>query len=374
MKKTAPNTLTESKFEKKKEGLMNKIVPILVAVTLLASLFAIGCPPPRVEEVVPETITIVDSAGRVVEIPQPLERIAVLDAGPAKIIRALGATDRIVGINSIMATRRAHFWPELQDRPNLGTWRTRNYEEIIALEPQVLITLSRGVDIKEKLEPAGIIVVTIDAHILETLTRDIKTLGLILGKETEAEEFANFLQSKIDLIEERVAEIPPEERKTVYMEGGGRDFFTWGPGSAGDKVLRKAGGINIFADIGMSSAHIDPEEILVRDPDVIVKCPWAARIGGFLATCPSDMAAKKAEMIARPGWSELSAVKDGRVYIFGQGLMGPKRVINLWYLAYLLYPDIFADLDVEAFHREFVERFQGLEFQGIWVYPAPGTN
>ncbi|MCL0074407.1 ABC transporter substrate-binding protein [Dehalococcoidia bacterium] len=353
---------------------MKKIVPILVAVTLMASLFAIGCPPPRVEEVAPATITIIDSAGRLVEVPQPLERIAVWNAGAAKVIRALGATDRITGITRTMATGRAYLWPELQDRANIGSpWR-RDYEKIIALEPQILITFSRwGVDAEEKLEPAGITVVAIDAFKLETLTRDIKTMGLILGKETEAEEFANFLQSKIDLIEERAAEIPPEERKTVYWEMGHRDFFTVGPGSAGDETIRKAGGINIFADVGVRHAEVDPEDILVRDPDVIIKCPHGLGLGGYLATCPSDMAAKRAEMIARPGWNELSAVKDGRVYVLGQGMGGLKRVILLWNVAYLLYPDVFGDLDVEAFHREFLER-QGLPFQGIWVYPEPGAN
>ncbi|MCL0065780.1 ABC transporter substrate-binding protein, partial [Dehalococcoidia bacterium] len=334
--------------------------------------FAIGCPPPRVEEAPPATITIIDAAGRVVEVPQPLERIAVASSGAAEIIRALGATDRIVGITSGMA-RRAYFWPELKDLPQI-CWRDPDPEKVIAIEPQVLITMSRwGLHVAEQLEPAGITVVAIDAHMPETLTRDIKTLGLILGKDTEAEEFANFLQSKIDLLVERAAEIPPEERKTVYWEMGHRDFRTVGPGSSGDELIRKAGGINIFADLGARFGEVDPEEILIRDPDVVIKGPMGSRVGGYLATCASDMAAKRDEMMGRPGWSELRAVKGGRVYIFGPGIGGPRRVVILAYIAKLLYPDIFADLDVEAFHRELLER-QGLPFQGIWVYPAPGMD
>ncbi|MCL0050726.1 ABC transporter substrate-binding protein [Dehalococcoidia bacterium] len=350
---------------------MKKIGPILVAVTLLASLFTIGCPPPRAEEAPPATITIIDSAGRLVEIPQPVERIAVASSGAAEIIRALGATDTIVGVTRHMATTRAYFWPYLKDKPQIGTAHRPEHEQILAVEPQVFIAMSRWGGLEEaveKLEPAGITVVAIDGFRLETLSREIKTLGLILGKERESVEFANFLQSKIDLIEEKAGEIPIEERKTVYWEMGHRDFRTAGPGSSAHELLTRAGGINIFADLGVPFGDADPEEILIRDPDVIIKGPHGSRVGGFLATCPSDMAEKRAGMMARAGWNELTAVRDGRVYIFGGGIGGPRRVVILTYIAKLLYPDIFADVDVEAFHRELFER-QGVEFGGIYLYP-----
>ncbi len=87
----------------------------------------------------------------------------------------------------------------------------------------------------------------------------------MLGKEKEAEEFANFLQSKIDFVEERVKDIKPEERKRVYWEDGHWDYHAWGVGIHIDDLLDKAGGINIFADIGGSCSKVDPEEIRVKD-------------------------------------------------------------------------------------------------------------
>jgi len=335
------------------------------------SLFAASCTPG--EEALPSSITIVDTAGREVEVPQPLERIAVWDTAVSQVIRALGAEDKIVGILDLMADPMySDFWPELQDRPTISSWYEPDYEKVIDVEPQVLFTLvGRPPDAEGQLEPAGIKVIMLSLSTLGTLTRNIETVGLMLGKEEEAEELANFLQSKLDLIEERVKEIEPEERKRVYFESGHKDYYTNGPGSVNDEFVGKAGGINIFADLGVSGSEVEPEEILVREPDVIIKDPMGVTYGGYTATDTSDMEAERDEMMSRPGWSELKAVKNGQVYIEGGDLYGPMIVVNLCYLAKILYPDRFEDLDVDAFHRAYLEKYQGLEFKGIYIYPCP---
>ncbi len=353
-----------------------KIIPIVFAVALAASLFAASCIPEEGDETSSSSITIVDSAGRTVEVPQPLERIATSDSGTAEVIRALGATDKIVGIADHMV-KYDYFWPELQDRPIIGSFSELDLEKVIDIEPQVLFTVSLAAeyeppDMEEQLEAAGIKVIRMDFHEMETAATDIRTVGLILGKEEEAEEFANFLQSKIDFVEEVVEEIEAEERKMVYLESGYTDYTAHGPGSTVDELLDKAGGINIFADLGVTYSEVDPEEILVRDFDVVIKCAMGAKYGGYTATDTSDMEALRNEMMSRPGWSELEAVQNGQVYIEGRDLLGgTKYPIRLCYFAKILYPDRFEDLDAEAFHQEYLEKYQGLEFKGIYVYPCP---
>jgi iron complex transport system substrate-binding protein len=349
---------------------VKKIIPIVVVIALVTSLLAASCTPG--EEASPSSITIVDSAGREVEVPQPLERIAVWDTAVTQVIRALGAEDKIVGVHEYITTYYSDFWRELQDRPTISSWYEPDYEQVIDVEPQVLFTLvGRPSDVEEQLEPAGIKVIMLSLSTLGVLTENIETMGLILEKEAEAEELNNFLQSKLDLIEERVQEIEPEDRKTVYFESGHKDYYAYGPGSVNDEFVYKVGGINIFADLGVSGSDVEPEEILVRDPDVIIKDPMGATYGGYGATDTSDMEAKRDEMMSRPGWSELKAVQNGQVYIEGGDLYGPMIVINLCYLAKILYPDKFEDLDVEAFHREYIEKYQGLGFKGIYIYPYP---
>jgi iron complex transport system substrate-binding protein len=354
-----------------------RVVSVALALVMLLTLtLAARCARKANEEmpVEPTAITIVDSAGRVVEVPQPLERIAVWDGASAEVIRALGGTDKIVGISNFMATYDSYFWPELKDRPQIGSWWEPDYEKVIDVEPQVLFTVVQypeGTTAEEKLKPAGIKVIRMDFYKVD-ITKDIKTImGLILGKENEAEEFANFFQSKVDLIEQRVKEINPEEKKRVYWEAGHQDYYTWGPGSFATELLDRVGAINIFADLGVSGSEVDAEEILVRDCDVVIKDSHGPEYGGYTATDTRAMEAKRDEMMNRPGWSELKAVRNGQVYIEGKDLLGATAAIHLCYLAKLLYPDRFEDLDVEAFHKEYLEKYQGLEFKGIYLYPCP---
>jgi iron complex transport system substrate-binding protein len=352
--------------------LIKKIIPMVVIVTLVAGLFAASCAPEK-EEALPKSITIVDSAGTAVEVPQPLERIAVWDPSAAEVIRALGAGDKIIGISDSMTDPMyADYWPELQDRPTISSWHEPDYEKVIDVEPQVIFTIvGYPSDAEEALEPAGIKVIRMRFNALGTITANIRTLGTILQKENEAEEFVNFLQQKLDLIEARVKEMEPEARKRVYFEAGHRDYFSWGPGSVADELITKAGGINIFADLDVSGSEVDPEEILVRELDVVIKDNMGVDYGGYNATSTSDIEAKRDEMMSRPGWRGLGAVSDGQVYIQGGELFGPKIVMNLGYIAKILYPDRFNDLDVESFHREYLEKYQGLEFKGIYLYPCP---
>jgi iron complex transport system substrate-binding protein len=355
------------------DELMKKIIPILVIVILGTGLLATSCAPEKEEEHLPESITIVDSAGRAVEVPQPLERIAVWDSTVAEVIRALGAEDKIIGISESMTDPKyAYYWPELQDRPTISSWYEPDYERVIDVEPQVIFTIvGYPPDAEEQLEPAGIKVIRLRFSELATLIDNIRILGLVLGNEKEAEEFTDFLQSKLDLIEAKAREIKPEEKKKVYFESGHKDYLAYGPGSVDDELLGIVRGINIFADLGVESSEVDTEEILVREPDVVIKDNMGVDYGGYTATDTSDMEAKRDEMMSRPGWSELKAVKDGQVYIQGGELFGPKIVINLGHVAKILYPDRFEALDVEAFHREYLEKYQGLDFKGIYLYPCP---
>ncbi len=94
------------------------------------------------KKIIPKSITIVDSAGRVVEIPQPLERIAVWDSAAAEVIRAFGAKDKIIGIAEYMARKYPFYWPDLMDKPQIGSWYMPDYQRTKEIEPQVLITIT----------------------------------------------------------------------------------------------------------------------------------------------------------------------------------------------------------------------------------------
>ena len=320
-----------------------------------------------------ETIHIVDSAGRVVEIPYPIERAVVFNSGSVGLIRALGAADRIIGITDFIAGNPA-FWGPLSDLPQVGGIRAPNFEAIIALQPQIVLTFGTHpvVDIDEMarmLAPAGIAVVGIDSFRFATLYQDIATLGRIFGNIGRAGQLIAFYQDIIDLVEERVAGLAPEERIRVYAEHHGGQFRSLGPGHDWDMMINWAGGKNIFADALRPFLTVDPETVLERNPQIILQDSRRAPLGhGIVATEP--LTDYLSVFVDRPGWDRIDAVRDERIYLISHAIGGGAgKFIGTLFFARLFHPELFADIDPDAVLQEYYLRFHGQTFDGIFVYP-----
>ncbi len=337
---------------------------LTIALVIAVSLFAAAS----------QTIHIVDSAGRVVEIPYPIERVVVLNSGSVGIIRALGAADRIVGISTFIA-RNPAFWGPLSDLPQVGGIRALDYEVIIALQPQVVLNFGThpAVDIEESarmLAPAGIAVVGIDSFRFATLYQDIATLGRIFGNVGRAGQLIAFYQDILDLVAERVAGLAPEARVRVYAEHHAGQFRSFGPGTDWNKMINWAGGVNIFADALRPFVTVDPETVLERNPQIILQDSRRAPLGhGVTATEP--LTDYLAVFVNRPGWEQIAAVRDGRVYLISQPIGGGTgKFIGTLFFARLFHPELFVDIDPETLLQEYYEQFHGQRFPGIFSYPA----
>jgi iron complex transport system substrate-binding protein len=320
-----------------------------------------------------ETITITDSANRTVEVPYPVESIVVLWDNPPEELRSLGAIDRIVGIDT--ATKEKvdkGFFPELKDVPVIGSYDEPNYEKIAELNPDVVIMLSSYAplpdEVQKKLEPFGIKVVALDFYMVEEWEREVTTLGKMLDKEEEAKEYIAFFQKYWDMLDERSATIPKDEKKTVYFEGaetyqtyGGADYGSGIPG-----MIRTAGGLDLFPEREEYAFEVDPEEVAIRNPDVIFK---GTSIGYYL-TNTTECAAIRDEVASRPELSNTTAVQNGDVYFISFDVSGgARKKFGPMYLAKKVYPEFYTDMDPDAILKEYLEKYQGLDYQGVYIYP-----
>ncbi|HDQ06446.1 MAG TPA: hypothetical protein ENN36_06980 [Candidatus Bathyarchaeota archaeon] len=169
-----------------------------------------------------KVVTVQDSANRIVEVPYPVERIVVLWDNPTEEIKALGAIDRIVGIDT--ATKEdvnKGLYPELEDTPVIGSWDEPSYEAIAELDPDVVIMLSSYSpfpdEVQERLEPFGIAIVGLDFYRTDVFFREITILGFMLGLEDEAVDYIAFFQDTLDMISSRLSDIPDNERKQSIL-------------------------------------------------------------------------------------------------------------------------------------------------------------
>ncbi|MCW3130627.1 MAG: ABC transporter substrate-binding protein [Methanophagales archaeon] len=328
-------------------------------------------------------LTLVDSADRTVTIPKPVERIVVLWDNPPEEIRALGAIDRIVGIDTATAGIGEYyvggpvFFPELEDVPVVGSCDNPNYEMIIDLDPDIVIQLSSWPVLpdenQEILSPAGIKVVALDFYRVEVFYKELATLGYILDTEERAEEYINFFQSWMDRVDEVVSNLDESEKKTVYFEGadkyhsyGGADYGCGVPG-----MVRAAGGIYIYDDVSPYYFEVDPEDLVNRNPDVIFKGTGVGD-SGFSLTDTSEFEEIREEIMNRPELQLVTAVQNDDVYVISFGVTGgARKIFGPVFLAKCLYPEKFEDMDPHDFIKEYLEEWQNLPYQGVYIYPYP---
>lgn len=324
-----------------------------------------------------ETTVFVDDIGREIELALPVTRACVANRYNNELIRAVGAGDCVVGVD-IYTSQDAVYWPRFGEEETFGK-DEYDYEKIISLDPQVLVVPKNGVieESIEKLEPFGIQVAVITGWDNSDVPKQIRLCGQLFGKEAEAEELVRFYQAPVDYINRQLEQV--QERKTVYWEYGG-DYTTCIPGTSNDgwhNMIRMAGGENIFGDASLAGKDIDPEQILEADPDLIVKIYAGEVVGNsgvFTAPSQEAFAAKAQVMLERPGWKDLTAVKEGNFYLntaFMSGGLG--KMVGAAYMAKWLYPDLMTELDPDQIFEEWMV-YQGFAPNAPHVYHVPAQE
>ena len=359
--------------------LTKKILSLLLAVAML-SLSACGqgqqpaspssvpeAPPSQsapVEPETPATITLTDNLGRQVELPYPVERCAVALRYTNELIRACGAIDKVIAVDLNTAQDR-DYWGMFDPDEVIGKGqRELDYEKIIQLNPQVLILPSNGSweEAEEKLAPFGIRVFIISGYDTMDFEAQCKNIGKMFAVEETADRFCSYFTEKLAYIDRQLEGVEP---RTYYYEGN-KDYATTLPGDYFYDMFQLAHAKSIFAEDAeqVSVNEVDPEEVIARGPDVIVKCitPDSARTGTGLYTPPEKEQFRQSyqALISRPGWQDIPAVKNGDVYYMTQFSHGGAcKLVGTMYVAKWLYPDLLPDLDPDEVFRAWMEDFQG---------------
>jgi len=171
----------------------------------------------------------------------------------------------------------------------------------------------------------------------------------------------------------QVSDIPDKEKPKVFFEWRGKDHGrqTGNKNAAFYPMCKKAGGIDIAADLPVLFPVVDLEWILERNPDVIVGNSYG---GGYETDDESELKAHYDEIIELPGFDNVTAVKDNRVYILNNRMFcGPSYIVGLSYLAKWFHPHLFEDLNPQEIHQEYIDKFCGIDFDvskhGVFVYP-----
>ena len=315
---------------------------LIIAVTLLTIVTACGptpepqptdtpAPPPTpTPEPAAFPLTITDDLGRDVTVETKPQRIVSLAPSNTEILFAIGAGDQVVGV-----TTYCNYPPEAQDREQIGGFsgKTISVEKIVALEPDLVFSVG---EIQrpaiEALEQVDITVVALDPNDFDDVYATIELMGRLTGHEKDAAQIVADMKARVAAVQERIATIPEGERLTVFWETYDEPLMTVGTASFTHQLIELAGGLNIFADLTETYPQVNAEEVIKRNPAVIM---GADSMGDKLTT----------ELVGqRPGWGQVQAVQDGRIYLFNGDMVsrtGPRLAQVLEEMARALYPDVF---------------------------------
>ena len=265
---------------------MRKTLALLLTALMLLSA---GCA---------QAASLMDMYGREVVLDASATRIVALAPSDCEILCALGAEDLLVGRGAYCD------YPEsILDVPVVETGENTNLEQIIALQPQVVLMadMAQTAEQVQALEDAGIRVVLSDANDIEGVYTAIRMIGQLTGLEGEAETLVADMQATFD----GIAAQPEETGKTVYFEVSPLEYGLWtaGANTFMDELASLCGLTNAFADVE-GWAAISEEQVLERDPDYIVT------ISMYYGEGPTPVE----EIMGRAGWEGLTAVQNGDVF------------------------------------------------------------
>lgn len=243
-------------------------------------------------------VTVTDMAGREITLDAPATKVVALTASDCEILAALGAEDTLVGRGEYCD------YPEsILEVPAVQSGADTNLEQIIALEPQVVI-MAKMAQTEEQvaaLEEAGIRVVVSDAQDIEGVYTAIRLIGALVGRNDEAEAMVADMQSTFA----DIAAKSENTGKTVYFEVSPLQWGLWtaGKGTFMDELATMCGLTNAFADVE-GWAEISEEQVLERDPDYIVT------ISMYYGEGPTPVE----EIKSRAGWDALKAVQNDAIF------------------------------------------------------------
>ena len=326
-----------------------------------------------------DIVRIVDSARRTVDLPKPVTRAIVVYTQLLLAMKAIGVEDdQIVGLDEFTRSQYRDVLPAVKNKPVVGrNLFSLDVEKIMSLDAQVIMvtptTLKQMPNLETQLGKVGMKVVCLDFD-MRGVNDVLDVLGKMFGKQDRAAEFSRFWFSKLELVRDRISQLPEANRVSVYWENTNTPFDTINKSSQGAEILIQAGGRNIAHDI--VGTKVDAEWVVARNPDFIIKYPMgAAYQGGLGQTDVAPFQAMREEIMRRPGFNQIKAVQNGQVYIVSQlmktGLFGNVAVCCL---AKILYPELFADLNPEAHFEEMARKYLGLDLaviKGVLVYPVP---
>jgi iron complex transport system substrate-binding protein len=220
-------------------------------------------------------------------------RIICLSAESADWLWRIGAWDSVVGVTAFFTVPQG-----AARKPRIAGFSTAQLDEIAELNPDLVIAYSDvQAPLLAELMRRGFAVIGTNQRTLTEIESTLMLLGRVVGREAGAARWLSEFQKRLAPVEKI------KVRPRVYFEEWNDPLVS---GIAWvSELIERAGGKDGFGELRKQRAAMDrvvqPEEVCRRNPEIIL-ASWCGR------------AVRIPEIVARPGWKEIAAVKNKRIF------------------------------------------------------------
>ncbi len=231
-------------------------------------------------------------------------RVVSLNPTATELIFTIGADARLVG-----RSRWDEHPAETKKIPAVGDGIRPNVEAVLALRPSLVILYATAENraAEAAFHRAGIRTLSLRVDHIAQFLALTRTLGVALGAEEAARVVRDSVQRTLDQVRAVTQGATPVSVAWPLWQ---QPVMVVGRGSYLDELIEIAGGRNVFHDLDAPSPIVNIEEIARRNPDVMVASTRT-----------------RAELVAKPQWGAVRAIRDNRFILDNPALTGRPSVV-----------------------------------------------
>jgi iron complex transport system substrate-binding protein len=262
------------------------------------------------------------------------QRIVSTAPSITELLYALGLGDRVVGV-----TRYCRYPPEAQLKPKIGDYTSPNLEAIAALRPDLVVVQTNPVHLADRLSALKLHILEINQENIAAIYKSIREFGSATGTEQAAGHLTASIREGLARTRARVSTLP--RVRMMFVIGRSPDrldgLVVAGRASYLNEVIEIAGGENVFHDAVAPYPMVSLEEVMARNPEVIVD------MGDMADTVGVTEAHKRGVIALWDRIPTLAAVKQHRVFAVASDIYvvpGPRVVDAAKAFAEMLHPGL----------------------------------
>ena len=272
-------------------------------------------------------LTIIDDTASTITIPKEPQRIISTAPSNTEILFYLGLENKIVGV-----TNYCNYPEKANNIEKIGEMTPLNLEKIASLKPDLILgyglyQLGEIAPLKE----AGYNIIIIEPMTINETFKSIRMVATICGIPEKGNSLVESLTQRINQIKTKTSNIDIFKRPKIFIGGIYETIWTPGEGTLFNELITLAGGRNIAAGLP-GWAKISPEFVVKEEPEIII-----IPIGAMGQADESNI---KENISKRAGWSNVPAIKSGKIFVLNEDLFyraGPRLIDGLEKLYEIFY-------------------------------------